>query len=214
MNFAGPRRRGGVEQKWFMTDRARSMILNEYDSKNRREIARRLAVPPWIVSKWAGDLGVRRVKEKPWTSEQVAFLERNVSTMGWKRLSRELGRSVCAIKLKAKRLRCGKIVRDGYTAHMLTGLFGVDHRAIERWIGRGWLKARRRRTDRTPAQGGDAYFITDRSLRRFICKHPDEIDLRRVDRFWFIDLAFGSDHAGYGPASTRESEGHGEEEAA
>ncbi len=32
------------------------------------------------------------------------------------------------------------------------------------------------------------YLISDQEVRRFICKYPTEIDLKKVDPIWFIDL--------------------------
>lgn len=34
--------------------------------------------------------------------------------------------------------------------------------------GRGWLKARKRGTNRTSAQGGDSWYIKDKDIRGFI----------------------------------------------
>ncbi len=44
----------------------------------------------------------------------------------------------------------------------------------------GHLKAKRRWTERTEQQGGDTYLIHEKDVRRFILKHPTEIDLRKV----------------------------------
>lgn len=191
MNFSGPKRRGGLPQKYVLTDAARELILAEYDSKNRRELAARLGVPAWMVSKWAIALGVARTKEKPWSAEQIALLERHAYTKGWRWLAKHTGRTVCAVKLKMKRLHLQKVVGEGYTQRNLAGLLGVDDHKVGHWIRIRWLSAQPRRTDRKPQQGGDAFLITDRAVRRFIREHPEEIDLRRVDKHWFIDLAFG-----------------------
>jgi hypothetical protein len=37
-------------------------------------------------------------------------------------------------------------------------------------------------------QNGDIYLIREKDVRRFILEHPTEIDLRKVDRLWFLDL--------------------------
>jgi hypothetical protein len=41
---------------------------------------------------------------------------------------------------------------------------------------------------RTRSQGGDIYWITHNAVREFVLKHPDEIDLRKVEKWWFLDL--------------------------
>jgi hypothetical protein len=44
------------------------------------------------------------------------------------------------------------------------------------------------RTARTEQQNGDIYLIHEKDVRRFILEHPTDIDLRRVDQIWFLDL--------------------------
>lgn len=197
MNFAGPKRRGGIPKKYHLTDEARALILREYRSNNRRELAARIGVPAWCVSRWAGELGVRRMKERPWSEEEIALLRKYAYSRGWTWLAKKTGRTVCAVKLKAKRLRVHKIVGHGYTMRMLAELLGVDDHKVGRWIRDRKLHASRRQTDRVKVQGGDAYLITERAARNFIRDHPEEIDLRVVDKLWFIDLAFGTNASGY-----------------
>ena len=35
---------------------------------------------------------------------------------------------------------------------------------------------------------GDIYLIQEKDVRRFILEHPTDIDLRKVDQLWFLDL--------------------------
>jgi hypothetical protein len=50
------------------------------------------------------------------------------------------------------------------------------------------MKAKFRGTGRTEQQNGDIYFIHQKDVRRFILEHPTDIDLRKVDQLWFLDL--------------------------
>jgi hypothetical protein len=50
------------------------------------------------------------------------------------------------------------------------------------------LQAKFRGTARGPQQNGDSYLIQEKDVRRFILEHPTEIDLRKVDQLWFLDL--------------------------
>lgn len=49
-----------------------------------------------------------------------------------------------------------------------------------------------------PAQGGDIYFIRDKWVRDFILAYIAEIDIRKVDKYWFVDLLAGG-NIGLGP---------------
>jgi hypothetical protein len=50
------------------------------------------------------------------------------------------------------------------------------------------LKAKFRGTARTEQQNGDIYLIREKDVRRFILERPTDIDLRKVDQLWFLDL--------------------------
>ncbi len=92
-----------------------------------------------------------------------------------------------AIHLKLKRMR---FKDDGsfYSANGLAQALGIDSHAVTRWIKSGHLKAKRRGTARTEQQNGDIYLIHEKDVRRFILEHPTDIDLRKVDQLWFLDL--------------------------
>ena len=192
MNFAGPRRRGGSPQKYELTDERRETIIRLYDSCNRRSLAAKFGVPAWVVGRWARELGVARTKEPRWTPEQLDYLERQVSRTSWVAMAKRLGRSKVAMKLMAKRLGLRKMWTEGLTQNQVAIAFGVDSHCVRRWITMEWLRVRRRRTERTAANGGDAYLILEADLRRFVALHPEEIELRRIaDKQWFIDLLVG-----------------------
>jgi len=61
-------------------------------------------------------------------------------------------------------------------------------RKVLRWIQQQALNAERRGTARTEAQGGDTWWISDRNVRRFVLRFPQEIDLARVEKMWFLNL--------------------------
>lgn len=179
-----------MRQKYFLSDEAREMILREYDSHNSRELAGRLEVPAWRVRRWAAELGVARSKERPWSEQDLQYLRRHIGHTAWRTIAKHLGRTVTAVKLKAKRIGRTKMGQgsEGFTANQVAKRLGVDRHKVMSWIQQEKLIASRRRSLRTPQQGGDAYFIARAALRLFVQMYPEEIDLRRVDKFWFIEL--------------------------
>jgi hypothetical protein len=138
-------------------------------------------------------LTIQRRKEPNWSPEELAVLEK-YSWMGPERIRLQLkrrcgtNRTSTAICVKRKRLRLTTRNGDGYTANRLAGLLGVDSHKVIRWIKRGWLAAHKRGTGRTADQGGDSWWITHASARRFVLEHPEEYLLRSVDQLWFLDL--------------------------
>jgi len=161
---------------------------------NRRAIpnaAKRIGWPKWAVSRRALHLGLARTKELPWSEKEIAILEE----YGWMSPERialklkEAGfpRTATAVSQKIKRLL---ILSNGdwYSANQLAEAFGADIHKITRWIRSGELKADRRGTARTNGQGGDTYVITRAAVKAFALRCPNEYDLARVEKFWFLDL--------------------------
>lgn len=186
--------------KWTFTPQHDARITAAYheftSSHDRTALTRAaadLGVPRWMVSRRGISLGLARAKEKPWGEEEIALLRewRHYSPGEISRRFRERGftRSRLGIDVKRKRLRLTSHNQEnGYTANALAGLFNIDQHAISKWIHNGLLRAERRLTCRTARQGGDGYWIRRDDVRAFIFTFPEQIDLRKVDPIWFIEL--------------------------
>lgn len=178
------------EKKWFWNDMSDGLLRRLYDPtvKGRsQQLATRLGVPRWAINRRAAALGLSRPKERPWSAEDALYLESNFHHVSVKALARRFRRSSTAVKLKAKRLGLRKY-DECYTACSLAQALGVDPHWVLARIRSGKLRASHRHTDRTPEQGGDSWFITDEAVLEFLREHPYDIDLRRVDSVWFMDL--------------------------
>lgn len=179
---------GGIRQKYFLDEPGRRLLLARYDGKPETidELVRRLNVPRWTVRKWAGELGLTRKREPRWTPEDEVYLERNLHCKSLAALAVYLGRTKVSVRLKAKRLGINKCYQEGYTMRGLCQGLGCDHKQVERWLERGWLKGRRRQTERTHAP--DVWYFSDDAIRKFIIAHPQEVDPRRFDWLWVVDV--------------------------
>jgi hypothetical protein len=172
----------------------RQVYLSSRDGKEMssiRLLAKRLGMPHWALKKRARELGLARTKELPWSEPELAILSR-YAWMSDERIRLKLKaegykRTVTGIHLKLKRMR---FKHDGsfYSANSLAQSLGIDPHAVTRWIKSGHLKAGLRGTARGPQQHGDTYVLQEKDIRRFILEHPTEIDLRKVDQLWFLDL--------------------------
>ena len=161
------------------------------------DLARTLARPRWWIGHRAVKLGFKtpRFKQADWSEEEVeiiAGLSHRIPATIQKALARAgYKRSETAIIVKLKRIGAptGRNADpDHYTGLQLARLFGVDLKTVTRWIAKGWLIAGRRGTDRTEQQGGDEWWIHRRDVAAFIFANPAAVDLRKVEKFWFIDL--------------------------
>jgi hypothetical protein len=183
--------------KYRPTEQTDYLIRNAYSKQRMGDrsalilVTRQLGWTRSAVCKRGAELGLARVKEKSWSEEELHLLERfgYLAPTGIQRKLSEHGfpRSVAAIQVKMNRNRI-KSNLDGYSACQLADALGVDVRKVLRWIQQRVLRAEQRGTGRTTEQGGDIWWISDRGVRRFILRYPEEIDLARVEKIWFLNL--------------------------
>lgn len=74
------------------------------------------------------------------------------------------------------------------SANKVAKILGIDPKSVARECIAGRLKATRRKTQRTPQQGGDPWSIQRPDLRAFIIEHLGAIDMRKVEKFEFVDI--------------------------
>jgi len=195
---ASDRAKAQSRRKYLFTDQIdqliRAVYLNHRDRKTRfgtRRLAKKVGIPHWALKKRARELGLAQTKELPWSKPELAILSR-YAWMSDERIRLKLkaagySRTVTGIHLKVKRMR---FKHDGsfYSAYSLAQALGIDPHVVTRWIKSGHLKAKFRGTARTPQQNGDSYLIQEKDVHCFILEHPTDIDLRKVDQLWFLDL--------------------------
>ncbi len=185
-------------QRWSSSDHIDAVIRRAYQRVPSRGDINRLATavgrPAWWVTRRAAKLGLvtPRFKEPAWTDEERDIVRENFhrAPRTIQRMLQRAGykRTETAITVMGKRLGATREDPHHLTATGLATLMGVDAKTVSSWIARGLLRARRRGTDRTDAQGGDQHWIHLRDVRAFIVDNAAIVDIRKVDKFWFIDL--------------------------
>ena len=205
--IAAPRGvRGAARQAWPSSPQMDAVIRRVYQGTPTRGEVKKLAAtlgrPRWWISKRAAAMGlqVQRFRELPWTEEEIEFAaaraHKNPHALSIMMKRRGFSRTATAITVKMKRMGqpTGKNADlDQYTANHLAMLFGVDRSVVAGWIVKGWLVAKRRGTARTPAQGGDEFRIHRRDVRRFVMENTAAIDIRKVEKFWFVEMLTAMD---------------------
>jgi len=182
-----------VQQKYVLSEQQKFFLLELYDGTTERieMLARHHlfhGVPRWKMRQWAVELGLARSRDPRWTKEDENYLERNLHRESVQDIADHLGRTDTAVKLKAKRLGVNKCDQEGYTQRGLCAGLGCNHRKIKRWISNGWLKGSRRQTERAV---DDTWYFSDFAIYQFIKEHPEEIDPRRADWLWLVDIMAG-----------------------
>ena len=196
-------KRKGKPRKYVFTaaqdDMIRTLYREKYDLRagKVKALADRLNIPRYAVSHRAFELGVTecRVKEPNWAVQELHILELNAmrtpQTIQKKLRLSGFHRGINGIMLKRKRMQYRK-QQDRCSAIATAELFGVDaSTVVDHWLRKGLLKAERKGTARTPQQGDDEWFIKEKDVRQFIIENIGIIDIRKVDKFWLVDILTG-----------------------
>ena len=192
--------RNRPREQWSSSDQIDAAISRVYASAPDKGAINRLAAavgrPRWWVSVRARKLGLvsPRFKEPTWSPEELSIVRENAS-LSLAALKRRLARAgftrtETAIKVKLKRIGADRSDEDRYSARQLAELLGVDGKTVTGWIDKGWLKASRIDGDKTLGAGRN-WSLHRRDVRRFIVDNVASVDLRKVEKFWFVDLLSG-----------------------
>lgn len=186
--------RGGRHQKYVLDDRGRRLLLDLYDGStaNTTKLEHLLSVPRRVVKRWARELGVGRQKAPDWTPEEILYLQTNIRRKGLDEMAKHLGRTTTSIRIKARRLSLSFVNTDGYTMSDMRLALGNDAKTIQKWMEKGWLQGRRQ------GKNSHNWRFTNKNIRDFVIAHPNEIDNRRIDWLWMVDLLVGGNNYGLG----------------
>lgn len=75
-------------------------------------------------------------KGKPWTEEEVYYLQDNWGSVSIKGIANKLNRSFDAVKQKSQKMGLGdpRLHYDGLTVNQLASVLNVEHRTLRNWI--------------------------------------------------------------------------------
>lgn len=190
-------------QRWATSEAIDVVIRRAYLASPTRNgigaCAAAVMRPRWWVSRRATQLGlvVPRDREPPWSEAEMDLLrgrEGDHPNSIKKALKvRGFSRTETAIVVKLKRIGLSAAVDEPHchNARDLGVMMGVDGKTVARWIEKGWLKARMVGEASATRAEGNHWSIHRREIRRFIMENAAAVDLRKVDKFWFIDLLGG-----------------------
>lgn len=119
---------------------------------------------------------------KEWSVEENERLQKLTPTLSPKRIGDLLNRTESAVRIQQQRLKFSPNHRDWFTAQDLETLFNVHFQTASRWLESGILKARRYDSPQGQWQ------ITTKDLRDFVLKYPSELQGRKVDMVFLVDL--------------------------
>jgi len=133
----------------------------------------------FVIMAHAKELGLSFCEPRPWSREEIDFLQEHVGSMSKRAIAAKLGRTHYSVKGMASRLDIRLRVLDGYSRQDLCELLGMGIKTVCRWIDNGWIKVEDGR-------------ITEKSITIFLRRHPEQYRLSRVDDAWYKGLLFPS----------------------
>lgn len=163
-----------------------------------RTLAVRLDVERWWLSRQLVKLGLtvtRRTKEPPWSEAENALMREvplhDPAACARIFKARGFSRTPTAIVVRAKRLDISRRYGATLSATAAAAIIGVDSKWITSRCLSGEIKAGRRGSNRLTQQGGDAWAIEHAVFRRWILDNLESVDIRKVDKFAFVELLVG-----------------------
>ena len=154
-----------------------------------RELVRQTGFPHWYIKRQARRLGLSMTQDRrPWTHEELEILDRLLGKVSAATIARRLKRTETSVVMKIKAIGHSRRVSEGCTMRDLEECLGEDHHKIQKWIANGCLRDRLQGTRRHNGNGHDIHRFSEKDLLAFIRRHPEEINLGKVDQLWFLDL--------------------------
>ncbi|WP_025693249.1 SAM domain-containing protein [Paenibacillus zanthoxyli] len=130
-------------RKWY-SEELMAAIKERYtgDSDVITSLMNEFNVPRHIVTRYAKIAGLARKKEPDWSEKEVQYLIQNWSEKGLSYCAKRLKRTEIAVKLKAKRLGLGGIVKGSeyLSGQSVANILGIDIHSVLRWMDNGLLK--------------------------------------------------------------------------
>lgn len=127
-------------------------------------------------------------RSEHWTTAEVEILDRSFGHRTDKAIAKQLGRTVVAVRLKAKRLGMHKRTA-GFTARSVGEIFGVDGSTIGKvWIRRGLLRARRAAVREYDGRVVH-WIVSGTEVEAFITRHPELVDVEKMPESYYRALA-------------------------
>lgn len=129
-------------RKWYSEELV-AAIKERYTGESDviTAIANEFKVPRYIVTRYAGLAGVAGKKEPNWSEKEIEYLVQNWSEKGLDGCAKRLKRTEVAVRLKAKRLGLGGVVRGSeyLSGQSVANLLGIDIHSVLRWMDMGLL---------------------------------------------------------------------------
>lgn len=145
--------------------------------RKSKELATRWGVPHSAIKRRAAQLRLTREVRQFWKPEEIQFLEESAGTLTVTEIAKKLHRSVVSVRSRFETMHISRRIVDGFGTNDLVEILGVSGNTVGQWERQGWIVRQRGR-------------FSEAVIRQFLCEHPEQYDLRRVDQQIFKSILF------------------------
>lgn len=164
------------------TEDERDFLRVEYTGtiQSLKDLAKEMGLSDSSIRGQLSRMGLIKLEGR-WSKEEQEFLEENFSKLSLTTLAGKLHRGVNAVAAKAYRLKVSRRVKEGFfTMRDVSRILGVDEKWIERRLRNGF------KIDMYPKKR-----ISEKALRDFIRRYPEELTGHSVDFVMLVDILAG-----------------------
>lgn len=173
-----------------------------------KAVAERIDRPYHWVRYRARQIGILSISKwhtPRWTKIEDELLEKSAHLSGstiYRRLKRAgFNRSMNAIERRISDLALDRDDPDHFTVADFAVIMGTSKDAVTRWMRKGLLREKKldkrlRIKSHLPPGEGRRQWIARADAKAFIQDYPQYVDLRKVDKYSFLDLTIGSPRVG------------------
>lgn len=141
--------------------------------------------PRWHFAR-IGRMAGKAKRRAAWSVKDEDYLKERLGVYPLATIAKRLGRTDVSVRLKMKRLGLNQKTNT-YTMRAVAKIFGVDsHKVLDQWIAGGLMKAKAGPYTQGPHR---VWSITYEEIERFIKRHPEQYDWRRMPYSYFRNVA-------------------------
>lgn len=120
-----------------------------------------------------------------WSDDDIQFLSENAGIKNHEELSKELNRTVRAIRIKQVQLNI-RFLDNIYTYTTLSNELGVHRKTIRIWFNKGLIKGRK--ANWTTYYGQRPMIFLEEDIIKFLKKYCGMIDEKRINNVFFKNV--------------------------
>ena len=136
-----------------------------------RNMAEKFGVTPSSIRYEAQKMGISHAR-RTWTKAEDDYIRAHAGLCGANAIGKHLGRTHAAVRTRANVIKVHLKVWAGFKRSEVSRLLHASPETVERWRSLGWL---------VPDATG---MYTHPGIERFLRRHLDVLDLRRIDQNW------------------------------